>query len=267
MSPPPVTEASSQSALPYQRHRQQQSSTSSLSHGSYLPYNNSFSYEPRQTPASAFASSSSDAVTPYSPSSSARNPTPPSSGLSASSASTLSPSAPEPPISAQALLLDVLSLRSAASPMSLSQSQGPLTRSNTPLLAAGHQRIRSAGSTGSAEREPASSSAGSSRPSEDRLPARSGPVAPYRGGPKLDTVDLSHKRIAELPLEVVNELRDEVEKLALGYNLLKDLPMHFVQLGSRLKYLNIRVNLLTTFPAVVRRSLPLLAPFSRRSPG
>ncbi|GAA5930929.1 hypothetical protein JCM3775_000755 [Rhodotorula graminis] len=245
------SEASSRSALPYQRHRQQQSSTSSLSHGSYLPYNNSFSYEPRQTAASAFASSSSDAAPP-SASSSARNPTPPSTGLSASTSSTLSPVAAEPPISAQALLLDVLSLRSAASPMSLSQSQGPLSRSTTPLLAAaGHQRIRSTGSTGSAEREPSSST--SSRPADDRAAARPGPVAPYRSGsgPKLDTVDLSHKRIADLPLEVINELRDEVEKLALGYNLIKDLPAHFVQLGTRLKYLNIRVNLLTTFPAVL----------------
>lgn len=258
--PPPPSEASSRSALPYQRHRQQQSSTSSLSHGSYLPYNNSFSYEPRQTAASAFASSSSDAQ-PASASSSARNPTPPSTGLSASTSSTLSPAAAEAPISAQALLLDVLSLRSAASPMSLSQSQGPLSRSTTPLLAAaGHQRIRSAGSSGSAEREPPSSSSSTpARPAEDRSTARAGPVAPYRSGsgPKLDTVDLSHKRIADLPLEVINELRDEVEKLALGYNLIKDLPAHFVQLGTRLKYLNIRVNLLTTFPAVVRPVLSL----------
>ncbi|BGP40629.1 RAM signaling network component [Rhodotorula kratochvilovae] len=240
---PPTSSASgdaSRAAPSYQRHRQQQSSTSSLSHGSYLPYNNSYSYEPRQTPASAYASPDAP---PMSTSSSARNPTPPSTSLSASTTSTLSPSSAEPPISAQALLLDVLSLRSAASPMSLSQSQGPLSRSNTPLLAAGHQRIRSAGSSGSAERD------ASSRPPEDRAPAR--PGATYHGGPKLDTVDLSHKRIADVPVEVVDELRDEVEKLALGYNLLKDLPPSFAQLGSRLKYLNIRVNLLTTFPAVL----------------
>ena len=71
---------------------------------------------------------------------------------------------------------------------------------------------------------------------------------------KLDTVDLSHKRIAEVPVEVVDELKNEVEKLALGYNLLRDLPPHFAGLGNRLKYLNIRVNLLTIFPAVVRGS-------------
>lgn len=68
---------------------------------------------------------------------------------------------------------------------------------------------------------------------------------------KLDTVDLSHKRIAEVPVEVVDELKNEVEKLALGYNLLRDLPPHFAGLGNRLKYLNIRVNLLTIFPAVL----------------
>ncbi|GAA6054606.1 hypothetical protein JCM3770_000075 [Rhodotorula araucariae] len=224
----------------YQRHRQQQSSTSSLSHGSYLPYNNSYLYEPRQNPASSYAGSDAP---PMSASGSGRYPTPPSTSLSGSTISNLSPPSAEPPISAQALLLDVLSLRSAASPMSLSQSQGPLSRSNTPLLAAGHQRIRSAGSSGSAERE------GATRHSEDRGPARA--AATYPGASKLDTVDLSHKRIAEVPVEVVDELRDEVEKLALGYNLLRDLPPSFAQLGSRLKYLNIRVNLLTTFPAVL----------------
>ena len=76
-------------------------------------------------------------------------------------------------------------------------------------------------------------------------------------GGRLDTVDLSHKRIAEVPQEVIDELRDEVEKLALGYNLLRDLPPGFAALGSRLRYLNVRVNMLTVFPQVVsRRSRP-----------
>ncbi|KAI5478365.1 RAM signaling pathway, SOG2 [Pseudohyphozyma bogoriensis] len=70
------------------------------------------------------------------------------------------------------------------------------------------------------------------------------------GGGRLDTVDLSHKRIAEVPVEVIEELGNEVEKLALGYNLLKELPMRFGELG-RLRYLNIRVNLLSTFPQVL----------------
>ncbi|GAA6009708.1 uncharacterized protein JCM10292_003627 [Rhodotorula paludigena] len=250
MMGPPSSNDVSRSTLPYQRHRQQQSSTSSLSHGSYLPYNSSYSYEPRQQPA---YSAASDAQPPTS--GNGRHPTPPSTGLSASTTS-LNPSAvpspSEPPISAQALLLDVLSLRSAASPMSLSQSQGPLSRSTTPLLTAGHQRIRSAGSSGSAERGAADGSARApSSSADDRSPSRSATGGTYHGGPKLDTVDLSHKRIADIPIEIVNELKDEVEKLALGYNLLKDLPPHFSQLGSRLKYLNIRVNLLTTFPTVL----------------
>ncbi|PRQ76448.1 RAM signaling pathway protein-domain containing protein [Rhodotorula toruloides] len=236
---------SSRSTLPYQRHRHQQSSTSSLSHGSYLPYNSSYSYEPRQlapssssTPPSS--SSSRPGTQPSQPSENASSaPPPPFSTSSTTPPGTSS----EPPISSQALLLHVLALRSAASPMALSQSQGPLSRSGTPLAAGApsHQRIRSAGST-------AADSDATTAPAEDRNAARQ---STYHGGPKLDTVDLSHKRIAEVPLEVVEELKDEVEKLALGYNLLKDLPPHFGELGNRLKYLNIRVNLLTTFPAVL----------------
>lgn len=120
--------------------------------------------------------------------------------------------------------------------MTLSQSSGPTPRTATPLLAGQvHQRIRSAGSTA----EPDSTA-------DDRSLSRTSSVT------RLDTVDLSHKRIADVPMEIVEELKDEVEKLALGYNLLKDLPSYFVGFGSKLKYLNVRVNLLTVFPAVVR---------------
>jgi hypothetical protein len=124
--------------------------------------------------------------------------------------------------------------------MALSQSQGPLPRPSVPLLGQqqNHQRIRSAGSTGESDQTTQGRTA-------ERSPSRSGST------PRLDTVDLSHKRIADVPIEVVEELKNEVEKLALGYNLLKDLPSYFVGFGSRLKYLNVRVNLLTTFPAVV----------------
>ncbi|GEM07751.1 RAM signaling pathway, SOG2 [Rhodotorula toruloides] len=226
---------SSRSALPYQRHRHQQSSNSSLSHGSYLPYNSSYSYEPRQlAPSSSSTPPSSSSSRPGTqPSQSSENivSAPPPSF---STSSTTPPgTSSEPPISSQALLLHVLALRSAASPMALSQSQGPLSRSGTPLAAGApsHQRIRSAGSAaGEAEETTAAA--------DDRGAARQ---STYHGGPKLDTVDLSHKRIAEVPVEVVEELKDEVEKLALGYNLLKDLPPHFIELGSRLKYLNIRL--------------------------
>jgi hypothetical protein len=45
---------------------------------------------------------------------------------------------------------------------------------------------------------------------------------------------------------------DGTRRLALGYNHLSGLPMEFAQLGSSLRYLNVRVNYLTIFPAVVR---------------
>ncbi|GAA6010377.1 hypothetical protein JCM11491_006293 [Sporobolomyces phaffii] len=259
MGPPtstgPGSGDGSRSNLPYQRHRSQQSSTSSISQGSYLPYNNnSYSYANNGTrhqnntsssagstsspalgglpthPTLSHSSSSLSAVGPplVPP---PTQPQPPSSATTSSSA--------DPPISSQALLLHIHSLRSAASPMTLSQSQGPLPRSNAPLLPQqSHQRIRSAGST--AETDPTTPG-----PIAERTPLRTG------SGSRLDTVDLSHKRIAEVPVEVVEELKDEVEKLALGYNLLKDLPSYFVGFGSRLKYLNVRVNLLSTFPAVL----------------
>lgn len=263
MNPPPLSTSmssgeSSRSNLPYQRHRSQQSSTSSISQGSYLPYNNNtYSYSTSATrhqnnTSSSTASTSSPALGSLPPSQPATSTSsssisamgpplvvPPSSTSHPPAASS-SQSSSDPPISSQALLLHIHSLRSAASPMALSQSQGPLPRSPAPLLAQqqSHQRIRSAGSSG--EADPATPGL-----TTERSPSRAG------AAPRLDTVDLSHKRIAEVPIEVVEELKDEVEKLALGYNLLKDLPSHFVGFGSRLKYLNVRVNLLTTFPAVV----------------
>lgn len=289
MGPPPPD--AGRTHLAY--HRRQQSSTSSLSHGgSYLPYNNSYSYEPRHqaTLSTSTSSTTSPSVgssrttstfpTPSNPS----VPLPPTSSASThgsahGSTSSSVPISSEPPITSQALLLHVLGLRSASSPMALSQSQGPPSRSNTPLYAqaANHNRIRSASSTHSAEAEGTGGGAatrrnGASDGGGESLAVRdgngngsgssalrpSGATSPYHGGngggggPKLDTVDLSHKRIADVPVEVVEELKDEVEKLALGYNLLKDLPMSFTMLGSRLKYLNVRVNMMTTFPAVVR---------------
>lgn len=133
------------------------------------------------------------------------------------------PAVVESAVTPQALLLYILSLRSTANPAS------PRTQ---------HQRIRSAGS------------ATSDNDDEDEA-SRSASWG------RLDTVDLSHKQIAEVPLEVIEELRDEVEKLALGYNLLRDLPPHFTALGSKLRYLNVRVNMLTVFPQVVSpRPLP-----------
>ncbi|GAA5857814.1 hypothetical protein JCM8547_005990 [Rhodosporidiobolus lusitaniae] len=261
-------------------HRRQQSSTSSLSHGgSYLPYNNSYSYEPRHQPNASTSTSSTASPSVGSGRNTNAFPTPststvtlpsfPPSSLHGSSSSTPAPStaatSPEPPISAQALLLHVLSLRSASSPMALSQSQGPLSRSNTPLYSApsSHARIHSASSSTSADPHSTTTglSASLAAPLESER-ARSPSGRPGQNGstssgtypgllPKLDTVDLSHKRIADVPVEVVEELKNEVEKLALGYNLLKDLPISFTMLGHRLKYLNVRVNMMTSFPAVL----------------
>lgn len=259
MGPPLSTSMSSsdnsRSSLPYQRHRSQQSSTSSISQGSYLPYNISDSYSMSGTRHQNNTSSSTASTSSPALGSSTGHPVPSHSSSSLSSMapplvpqpsvaqpapSTSTSSSSDPPISSQALLLHIHSLRSASSPMTLSQSQGPLPRSPAPLLAQGqsHQRIRSAGST-------AESDQSTSRPVAERSSSRPSSV------PRLDTVDLSHKRIAEVPIEIVDELKDEVEKLALGYNLLKDLPPYFAGFGHRLKYLNVRVNLLTTFPAVV----------------
>lgn len=152
-----------------------------------------------------------------------------SSHSNSASASSAPPT--EPPIAPQALLLYILSLRSASQPLALSQSQGVGSRF-APSTNAAHQRIRSAGSAGS--------------DNEDAIAA-----SQVGNSGRLDTVDLSHKRIAEVPIEIVRELKDEVEKLALGYNLLRDLPPYFTALGSKLRYLNVRVNMLTTFPQVV----------------
>ncbi|GAA5987709.1 hypothetical protein JCM10908_007178 [Rhodotorula pacifica] len=258
--------ASTRSALPYQNHRQQQSSTSSISYGSSLPYSTSPSYDSRIQP-SAVGLSISTSPTSYTrsaiasitpPSSTLPTPSTTSSALPPLSASTShaqsSSATPEGAITAQALLLHIHSLRSAASPMTLTRSLGPSTRPVESLAAnptTTHQRGRST-EAGSSPSDPdpmsASMSAATAGPSADRaLSASTGAYPPA----KLDTVDLSHKRIADVPLEVVDELKYEVEKLALGYNLLRDLPPHFAQLGNRLKYLNIRVNLLTTFPAVL----------------
>ena len=149
----------------------------------------------------------------------------------------------EHPITPQALLLDVLSMRSAASaPMTLSQSHGPASRSVTPPASsqsALHQRMRSIDVSSPVD-----------GPQQDQ-PQRADNSA---GLAKLEVVDLSHKRIAALPPEVVNELRGECEKLALAYNILRDLPPQFSALGSTLRYLNIHGNMLTQFPMVVRGS-------------
>ncbi|KAG0143701.1 hypothetical protein CROQUDRAFT_660877 [Cronartium quercuum f. sp. fusiforme G11] len=71
--------------------------------------------------------------------------------------------------------------------------------------------------------------------------------------PMAETLDLSHKRIADLTQTVVEELAEYVERLALGYNYLPVLPDHFAILGESLRYLNLRGNHMEIFPEVLTR--------------
>ncbi|KNZ59970.1 hypothetical protein VP01_1634g1 [Puccinia sorghi] len=71
--------------------------------------------------------------------------------------------------------------------------------------------------------------------------------------PMAETLDLSHQRIADLTLPVVEELAEYVERLALGYNYLPVLPDHFAILGESLRYLNLRGNHMEIFPEVLTR--------------
>ncbi|KAJ3487611.1 hypothetical protein NLG97_g6376 [Lecanicillium saksenae] len=61
------------------------------------------------------------------------------------------------------------------------------------------------------------------------------------------TVDLSRKNIQKLPEEVVDIVKDELERLALSHNQLSALPARFSECTS-LRYLNIRGNLIKEFP-------------------
>jgi Leucine-rich repeat (LRR) protein len=61
------------------------------------------------------------------------------------------------------------------------------------------------------------------------------------------TIDLSHMEIDVLPDEVIDILRERLERLALGHNRLRDVPQS-IAMCSRLRYLNIRYNRLRTFP-------------------
>lgn len=72
--------------------------------------------------------------------------------------------------------------------------------------------------------------------------------------PVAETLDLSHRRIADITQPVVEELAEYVERLALGYNYLPVLPDHFAFLGESLRYLNLRGNHMEIFPEVVSKS-------------
>ncbi|KAK4141147.1 RAM signaling pathway protein-domain-containing protein [Dichotomopilus funicola] len=61
------------------------------------------------------------------------------------------------------------------------------------------------------------------------------------------TVDLSRKKIQNLPEEVVDVIKDELERLALSHNYLETFPTRFSECTS-LRYLNVRQNKIREFP-------------------
>ena len=64
------------------------------------------------------------------------------------------------------------------------------------------------------------------------------------------TLDLSHKNIHELPVEVVALIKDRVERLALSHNPSIAVPREIVRC-DRLRYLNLRWNGLRQFPEAI----------------
>ncbi|KAI4860442.1 putative cell morphogenesis protein Sog2 [Hypoxylon rubiginosum] len=61
------------------------------------------------------------------------------------------------------------------------------------------------------------------------------------------TIDLSRKNIQGLPDEVVDIIKNELERLALSHNKLSSLPARFSEC-THLRYLNLRANLIKEFP-------------------
>ncbi|KAF8430194.1 RAM signaling pathway protein-domain-containing protein [Tirmania nivea] len=61
------------------------------------------------------------------------------------------------------------------------------------------------------------------------------------------TIDLSHQKIANIPPDVIVLIKDDIERLALAHNRLTGFSDAFSQL-SRLRYLNLRSNLMREFP-------------------
>ncbi|KAF2399051.1 hypothetical protein EJ06DRAFT_68924 [Trichodelitschia bisporula] len=64
------------------------------------------------------------------------------------------------------------------------------------------------------------------------------------------TVDLGHKNIARLPDEVIDIIKDEIERLAIAHNMLFSFPPRLAEC-KRLRYLNVRYNALTELPKPV----------------
>ncbi|KAI9054176.1 hypothetical protein LZ554_001347 [Drepanopeziza brunnea f. sp. 'monogermtubi'] len=61
------------------------------------------------------------------------------------------------------------------------------------------------------------------------------------------TIDLSHKQIQKFPEEVVDIIKNELERLALSHNMISTLPSGFSECTS-LRYLNVRNNFIREFP-------------------
>ncbi|RDW60823.1 hypothetical protein BP6252_12206 [Coleophoma cylindrospora] len=61
------------------------------------------------------------------------------------------------------------------------------------------------------------------------------------------TIDLSHKNIHKFPEEVVDIIKNELERLALSHNLISTFPLRFSECSS-LRYLNVRNNVIREFP-------------------
>ncbi|KAK0669989.1 RAM signaling pathway protein-domain-containing protein [Cercophora samala] len=61
------------------------------------------------------------------------------------------------------------------------------------------------------------------------------------------TIDLSRKKIAKLPEEIVDIIKDELERLALSHNYLETIPSRLPECTS-LRYLNVRQNQIKEFP-------------------
>ncbi|KAF4123645.1 Leucine-rich repeat (LRR) protein [Geosmithia morbida] len=73
------------------------------------------------------------------------------------------------------------------------------------------------------------------------------------------TIDLSRKNIQKIPEEVVDIVKNELERLALSHNQISSLPARFSECTS-LRYLNIRANQIVDFPMPLcdLRSLEIL---------
>ncbi|KAL2073227.1 hypothetical protein VTL71DRAFT_10551 [Oculimacula yallundae] len=61
------------------------------------------------------------------------------------------------------------------------------------------------------------------------------------------TIDLSHKQIQRFPEEVVDIIKNELERLALSHNMISTFPSRFAECTS-LRYLNVRSNVIREFP-------------------